>query len=194
MIRTPLLIIAFSLSLQIWAAPIEVIKLYDQQSHIPGVLIPLRIKGDLLNAGGSIFEIQVESGGIDCRVMKDPYIADTYLLKCADEASVNLRVRVSHAGRITDLVYGPLPIIMPAAGLEVIQPDDPNAPDVFAGKQLFNSYCVNCHNPASVKRDRNAAQIRKAMTAPNNPYGMNFLNSVLSDTDLKKIEAYLKSL
>jgi hypothetical protein len=186
------LLLALLLAVQGAAADtLAVESLFEQKSRIPTVLIPLKIKGDAIDAGGTVFDVAVSAtNDADCRVMKDPFVANVHLLKCLSESDVTLTFKVAQGGKIHQLVYGPLHVKLPEGDFKIVPPK-PGAEDILAGTQIYNVYCISCHNPPRLKAGRTAAQIRGALGSQPE---MKPFNSSLSDADLKKIEAYLKSL
>lgn len=172
------------------AQSLSVTPLYDSSSQQPNALIPFRVQGAAMNAG-AIQATRVSLLGAsdaDCRAMKDPFARDIVLLKCTQEARVTLHVSVSNGSGLLTLDYGPVTVKMPAPNLQPVNPN-PVDPAILAGRQLFNTYCIACHQP-SEKANRNAAQLKAATTRPE----MSFLAPLLNADAYNKLTAYLGSL
>ena len=169
--------------------PFGIVSSYDQNSRIPGALIPFRLVTSLPNASVQSVTITAPIDK-DCRVMLDPFINTSFLLKCAVPANVQMTVRVVSGLSVYDINYGPVSVTAPFSNVVVVPPGPGPAenPDVLAGRQLFYAYCNRCHL-ATQKPDRKVAQMRNALQNVND---MKSMNSVLKDTDLKKIEIYLE--
>ena len=190
--------------LQANAVTLTVESLYDAKSRIPTALIPLRVSGDAINAGGTIFDVSVlANGGADCRAMKDPFTPTIYLLKCDRPSQVTVVFKVSAGGQLHQIQFGPLEIQIPA-GTVIVPPTSPET-ETLAGRQLFNTYCIECHSDARAKRGKSAARIRDAvfnqisgldlriMQPP--PVGQASANmkAILTPSDYTRLELYLRN-
>lgn len=171
---------------------LRVVSLFDQNSRIPNTLIPFQVEGALL-AGGRLESVTVTPpANQDCRVMIDPYLKSTFLLKCLAPADVYMKVRVVSGLNAYDVNYGPVQVSVPFANVVVVPPGPGPGedPDLLAGRQIYGAYCIRCHTPQS-KAKRTAAAIRSALHAIPD---MKSLNPILKDGDLAKIANYLGSL
>lgn len=170
---------------------LSVENLYDQKSRTPGVLIPFRLKSD--TPGVSLLSASaLPDNSVDCRAMRDPFLADMFLLKCKSESSVQLHIRFSYDGRLHTLNFGPVSVKSPD-GLVLI-PDDLSGggddPLALAGRQLFGTYCVSCHSSPQQMSGRTSTQIKDAV---NTKGEMAFLKSILNSDDYTKLEVYLRN-
>jgi hypothetical protein len=179
------------------AAPLVVEALFDAKSRMPGVLMPFQVTGDVMS-GGTIVDVQIEhpDSSVQCHGMVDPHIASIVLVKCSAPQQIVISLRVVQAGQFFEQRFGAYDIKYPAGGSPV-NPNPVVDPDILAGKQLFNSWCVKCHNPPTQKRGRTAAQIIGSISTV--PSMVNVKSeadgaSVLTADEAKKLEAYLKSL
>lgn len=185
------LIFVLTFSIVAEAQMVSVKPMYDANSRVPMALIPFRVQGDAI-LSGKIDGIKVtrSNQSADCRAMKDPYLKDVFLLKCTQVTDVMMKVTVVSGSTRYVLNYGPIAVKLPAAGLTVVEPG-PTDPNILAGRQLFNTYCVECHSQAKAKSGRTNVQIKNAVFAISDMFP---LKTVLSDTDYIKLSAYLKSL
>lgn len=183
------------------AAPLVVEALFDTKSRMPGVLIPFRVSGDLITGGARILEVLVEAktAGVTCGGMVDLYFPDIIQVKCSDTTDIIIAVRVVNGAEFNEGLFGPYVLKYPAGG-KPVKPTPVEDPNILAGKQLFNAFCVSCHNPPTLKRGRTAAQINGAITGPSKiPAMVNVKSesdgaSVLTADEALKLEAYLKSI
>lgn len=183
-------ILILTMPLWVSAQAPQVISLYDQKSRLPEALIPFKLAGS-----GSILSVAMVSPepGI-CHVMRDPFLANIFLLKCRVETNATVLIKATNGGsQIFEISYGPIEIKKPFANVVVIAPDVPiTNPDALRGQDLFGSYCLDCHKPYQ-KPDRTTNQIKSAIQSigqmRNNPI---YKLETLTADDLKKIEAYLK--
>lgn len=176
------------------AQPVTVESLFEASSRMPTVLIPFTVGGEALSDGGEVVETSVNaSAGADCRMMRDPYLSNIYLLKCSSEAVVHLNWTVVHGEKTYRVSYGPVEVEKPEEGMEIVppRPTEPADPKILAGRQLFNAYCITCHTQPAGKAGRSRAQMKSAVdTVPS----MAGLKTILQDADYEKLEAYLKTL
>lgn len=173
------------------AAPLVVEALFISKARIPGVLIPFRVKGDVMAGGGTILSIETKSdNGVDCRTMQDPFANDIIHLKCAAPAKVDIRIRATAGGQFYEITLAALEIKYPVSGVVVVKPPTVD-PEILLGRQLFNTYCVACHTDSAAKKGRTANQILSAINAKPQ---MNFLRGTVNSTEAGKIAKYLGSL
>lgn len=176
------------------AASLEVTPLYDSRSIQPGILIPFRVGGESVNSG-ELSAFVKDSSGKDCRVMRDPYIPKVFLLKCADEADVQIVFRVTNKERVIELNFGPVPVRKYDSNLVVVAPGNDGGGDekYVEGRRLFQVYCAGCHDAAS-KRGSSEAAIKQAIRGllPGTGSMKNSTElQLLSDEDIAKIVRYL---
>lgn len=172
--------------------PFSIRSLYDPVSRVPGALIPFLVSG----APGESFDIlgtEIQaSDPVDCRAMRDPYRAQIILVKCKGETFITITISIRQGTQGYRLIYGPLEVKNFDDSLVPIDPDPPpEDPNILRGKQLYTSYCVDCHRPASDLRLKTAAQIQQAV---NSQVKMNFLKTILTTGDYKALEAYFESI
>ncbi len=140
---------------------LEAKSLYEDDARIPGVIIPLKLSGDILTQGGIAFSANVKSAnGADCRIMKDPFLPLIYLLKCASPSEVQVFFKIEKSRQLFELQVGPIDINYPS-GTQPLDEDRPPNPEVLRGKDLF-SQCVNCHKSSDL-RQRTSDQIKNAI-------------------------------
>jgi hypothetical protein len=177
------------LGLNAFAESLSLLPIYDANSRNPGILIPFKISGDILN-GGEIRSLEVinPSAGL-CQLMQDPYLATIILLKCTKVAKVGIRVNVAKNNKFYSVSLNSIQIKLPGSGGVVIDPGDDD-PNILAGRQLFVTYCIGCHQAIN-KTGRTATQITNAVNSIND---MKPLKTILVGNDYKKLEAYLGSL
>lgn len=168
---------------------LSVESLYDVNSRIPHAMIPFRVTGPAESGPLVVNSATVtDSGGLDCRLMKDPYIPSIVLLKCTGVATVHFRVlATTGAGDVVSFNVGPVLVKNPENAVPI-----GGTPVSNVGQQLFSANCGGCHSDPNAKRGRTAAQIRSAIsTRPemNTPalHG-------LSDDQLESIASYLSKL
>jgi mono/diheme cytochrome c family protein len=172
-------------------AQVSVSGLYDLRSRVPGILIPFKVIAES-NSVSVLNAIAQPEDGADCRTMLDPFRKDIFLLKCTAETKLLLRVQVSNGNKYYAINYGPVIIANLAEDLTPIDSDQPQEnSQILAGRQLYNTYCINCHNPPSVKAKRTFNQIKSSLTAVPT---MTSLSRLLSEDDITKLTAYLGSL
>lgn len=172
------------------AAPLVVEALFNSKSRMPGVLIPFRVKGDVMLTG-NLLEIQaISNNGVDCRAMIDPHIKDIFHLKCTDATKVDLKIRATAGGQFHEATIAAIEIKYPVSGVVIISPPAAD-PDILLGKQLFGTFCVACHVNPSGKAKRTAVQINAAITDRNE---MKPLKTQVTADQVNKIAKYLGSL
>ncbi|MBN8538368.1 MAG: hypothetical protein J0M15_15045 [Deltaproteobacteria bacterium] len=189
-----------------------IVSLLKSSNWIAGLNIPLRVSGIDFSAKPSVFA-EVVPGTLssrDCKVLRDPFIPENFLLRCLKEGSVSLRFTVSSAsGSGMILNYGPLNIVK-LDGLKTPDSssgggsDNPGGggggnPDVLAGGQLFTTYCISCHTNKSSFLSRYPSSSTAIDAAINSPVqgvaipAMTYLASSLTKSQIDQISSYLQA-
>ena len=175
---------------------VSVKSLFDSGSMLPGSLIPFEVSGSVVSDGASLSAVVTESGGVDCRMLRDPYYPRIFLLKCAGEASVKMRFRVIASNKAYDLSYGPVTVKKAAgAGFAPVEEPVPTSPQTLLGKNLYSSYCMGCHTVPSVMKGRDSATIKLAIQGQlprTAPMKTNEALQTLTDAQISAISTYLK--
>lgn len=175
-------------------AGLRVVSLYDQQSIIPGALIPFRVSGTLVGKGALKAVTVVSPADNSCRAMVDPFAPTDFHLKCVNESDVQLRVSFAATPtEVYEVNYGPISVRKPFSNVIFVdpQPDPTEDPSVLAGQQLFGAHCIGCHAEAKAKAGRTATLIRNAV---NSVGDMRSLAPLLQSADYDRLAAYLGSL
>ena len=167
----------------------QVVSLYDQKSRMPGALIPFKV----LN--GSILDTTITSSSAGCRIMKDPFLSNIFLLKCTQEGSAQVTLKISSGNQIYNLNYGPVEIKNPFSNVVVVEPDVPTTDqDAVIGRTYFNTYCITCHNPPQTKANKSISEIKSAIQSQSQMRQPQYGLSALTEDQIKKIQTYLKGL
>lgn len=186
-----------------WAA--DIVSLFDADSRVPGLILPFQVK---VESGQEVevtsTGVSVLSGAGECRTMRDPFIKSIFLLKCSAAAQVQVNLRAVSGGETFALSLEPFAVKSPSDDLEIIDEGGDSggggggANPVQLGQQIFNSYCISCHNPASRFKGRTAAEIESALK--NNTSMKNALQATgttlpnFTAEDYQALEAYFGSL
>ena len=95
------------------AADIQIVNFYDSNGFLPGFLIPFQIQGGTVAAGFvQGFSVTTDNGA-DCRMMPDPFLALTYLLKCSSASNATLHFTIVSGGSFFPVNYGPVAVQNP---------------------------------------------------------------------------------
>jgi cytochrome c553 len=170
--------------------------LFDSTSFKVGMLIPFRLTGPAVDAaeGISAQVLDVESG--KCQIMPDPHLTSVFHLKCVSEAETRIVFTVVNGASKKTLFFGPVRVtpFVATYGAPLATPT-PSPQDLeklaLEGKKLWVSYCATCHTDPKAKQGRTAAIIKAMINNTAATNSMKTLKGLLSDADLKKIEAYL---
>jgi cytochrome c1 len=190
-----LIVLAYAGTALAQAPSVAVKSLYDSGSMAPGSLIPFEVSGTLVTKDAPLSAAVTESGGVDCRVMRDPHFPKVFLLKCAGEASVKLRFRVISSNKAFDVSYGPVTVKKLAGAGDPIIGDPVDSPEYLLGKSLYGPYCMGCHTVPSTLKGRSVETIKMAIAGllPRTaPMKNNDALQTLNDQQIKAIETYLK--
>lgn len=179
------------------AADIQIVNLYDANGFLPGFLIPFQIQGSVI-AQGSVLNYSVTTdNSADCRVMPDPFLKATYLLKCSSTSNATLHFTVSSSGEFFPVNYGPVAVQNPGnlSSVGGGGSGGGSAAAIAAGLQIWNTNsCSTCHgSSAPMPTKPPASAISNAfVTVPQMvPFGF---SSSLSTADVNNLAAYLDSL
>lgn len=177
----------------------SVVGRFDAQSRIPGVLIPYELQGAIDSVQSATVNVDA---GQDCRIMKDPYINNIYLLKCSVPAKVTLVFKLTVSGHATTISYGKETIDYPSgykltstaasgttAGGGSSTATSTETAVLASGQQLYANNCVKCHGAASGFNGKSAALIKSKIATVNQMAQF----SSLSDSDLNALAAYLNT-
>lgn len=176
---------------------LNVQNLFESSAWVPGLNLPFRTTGRVLSVQ---VELDPALPAADCRVMRDPFIPEIFLLKCLSEARVWLNFQwINAANEVRTVHYGPIAVAGPGRLTRVtVRPDS----ELDIGKKLFTTSlsnggwgCVSCHYAGGSARvlkgpTITSAQLKNAFAT--NP-AMSFANAI-PDADVAKIVAYLRSL
>ncbi len=179
------------------AAEVVIVPLFNTNNWVAGLNIPLRVTGISLPAS-TIVVAEVVAGTIDakeCKVMRDPYISENFILRCQKDGTISLKLTVNPAtvgnpyAKSTVLNYGPL-TIKKLEGLQISDEGGGTDPNVIAGQQLFAAHCVECHSK-SAKAGRSGNDVWNAIRNIGSMGKQSLLN--LSRTEVEQISSYLKA-
>jgi hypothetical protein len=170
--------------------PVEIKNLYDARSMIPGVLISAA-----QSSSASIMAAISDAKGVDCRLMRDPFLSRIFLLKCKAATTVELQFYVVDGSQSYNIHFGPVEVKMPSDDLIIIEPPDPRqSPDYIAGKQLYGAYCAGCHSNPQIRKGRSVSLIQSAIAGQlpgTQPMKDNLDLQGLSEDQIRKISVYL---
>ncbi|AZZ36092.1 hypothetical protein CIK05_04560 [Bdellovibrio sp. qaytius] len=166
-----------------------VVPLFRDNSLTTYVTMPFRLKA----ANGSaipILSIEVLSSKDHCQAMIDPMISANFLVKCTKTDSLRIAVYYKNSdGSVSRINYGPVTVAKISASEEVLTPVVDNSQKYKAGKDLFASTCMGCHQSPQDKPNRSVSQIKSAIA------GITRMKSIkLTDTQVKSISDYLNNL
>lgn len=144
------------------SALLDIRSLYPAEAWVPGQLLPFRVSGTVPAHGRFRSANITSNAGQDCRVMRDPFRADIYLLKCAQPETLTIEFAFELDGNIYRRSVGPVTVQKPGEEFVIDGGgnDDLNA---LAGQQLFSSHCASCHNPPTSKARKSASTISAAI-------------------------------
>lgn len=166
-----------------------VVPLFRDNSLTTYVTMPFRLEA----ANGSaqpILSIEVTSSKDNCQAMIDPMITSNFLVKCTTTDSLRMAVYYKQTdGSVTRINYGPLVVAKISASETVLTPVTDNSEKYKAGRDLFTSQCMSCHQSAHEKPNRSVTQIKSAIA------GIGRMKSIkLTDAQVKSISDYLNNL
>lgn len=140
---------------------LKIESLYQSDGLVPGELLPLRVSGTVPAAGKLRSVIARPVGSKDCRVMRDPYRTDIFLLKCSAAAQLSVEFSFELNGDIYRRTIAGLEVKVPNPNFVI---DDTKPPgDELNGQQLYSTHCLSCHNPPASKGGRPATAISNAI-------------------------------
>lgn len=156
MLAKLILVMTLLVQLSAQAEGVVIVPLLNTSNWIAGLNIPFRVTGiSLLSATPVLTEVVAGTIGVsDCKVMRDPFIPENFLLRCLKSGTVSLKLTINPAttenpyAQTTVLKYGPL-TIQKLDGLKIPDKSEGTDPDVIAGQQLFAAHCVECHTKSS---------------------------------------------
>ncbi len=185
------------------ATSTRVIALFSKENWYAGLNIPLRVTGKDLSLGLPV-KAELIDGSLsksECKIMRDLYIGENFLLRCLREGSISVKLTLNPATTTNPypqsevLLFGPL-IIKKMNGLKFS-----NLPSVGAqtggssvGSMLFNSYCMSCHQTKSLylmSYPISSDRIWSAITS--GPAEMSGLRNQLERTQVDEISKFLQS-
>ena len=171
------------------AAAQSVVPLFRNNSLTTYVTMPFRLE----DAGGNalnILNIELLSSKDNCQAMIDPMILSNFLVKCTKTDSLRLAVFFKDSsGSIVRINYGPIVIAKISLSEDVLIPVVDNSEKYKAGRELFTSHCMSCHQSPYDKPNRSLTQIKSAIS------GITRMKSIkLTDPQVKSISDYLNHL
>lgn len=173
------------------AALLQIQSLYAADGWVPGQLLPLRVTGSVPETGRFRGAHITSDGGQDCRVMRDPFRREIFLLKCARPERLTIEFAFELDGNVYRRAIGPIEVKSPDPNFVVETPTTPTPG--LTGQQLFSSHCVSCHNPPASKARRNAAAIANAIQTNSQMRAIPSL-AELTPAELSAIAQYLGGL
>lgn len=181
-----ILVLLFTVQMA-WAQ--QVVPLFRDNSMTTYVTMPFRLEADDGSAQ-SILSIDVTSSKENCKAMIDPMITSNFLVKCTTTDSLTMAVFFKQAdGSIARINYGPLVVAKISDSETVLIPDTTSSDKYKAGRELYNSQCMSCHQSPYDKPNRSVTQIKSAIS------GITRMKSIkLTDAQVKSISDYLNNL
>lgn len=193
--RLGLFILALTFALPLQADDANVLQiqsLYGANGWVPGALLPFRVTGTAVTNGKFRAARITAETGADCRVMRDKFIPEIFLLKCADTDKLSIEFAFEMDGSVYRRSIGPIDVKIPDPNF-IVDPNPTGPPITQVGRQLFSSHCVSCHNPPASKSRRSAATIKSAIQTNGQMMAIPSLGTLTAD-ELNAIAAYLGTL
>ncbi|MBX3018023.1 MAG: cytochrome c [Bdellovibrionaceae bacterium] len=188
-----LLAVAFALPLQADdGSLLQIQSLYGANGWVPGQLLPFRVTGSAISQGKFRGVKITSETGADCRVMRDPFLPEIFLLKCADTDKLSVEFAFEMDGSVYRRSIGPIDVKVPDPNF-IVDPNPTGPPITQVGRQLYSSHCVSCHNPPASKSRRSAATIKSAIQTNGQMMAIPSLSTLTAD-ELNAIAAYLGTL
>ncbi len=171
------------------AAAQEVVPLFRNDSLTTYVTMPFRLQDDNGQAI-SIVSIEITSSKENCQGMIDPKISSNFLVKCTKEGALGVDVYFRDAsGSMMRIVYNDITVTKISDSATVLQPVTEDPDKYKAGRDLFATYCMKCHQAAHDKANKSVTQIKSAIT------NIGSMKSIkLTDAQIKSISDYLNNL
>lgn len=181
------LLFSVLLLLTISARAQQVVPLFRNDSLKTFVTMPFMLQ-DATFAPLGIFGMEIVQGKNACAGMIDPHIASNFLLKCTEPATVTVDVYFRQNGQMSKIVYGPLSVLK-ISDSGVIQPEEDEDDPYAAGRTLFQSTCMSCHQSPHDKPNKSFTQIKSAIA------NIGQMKSIrLTDDQIRAVSAYLNHL
>lgn len=165
----------------------QIVPLFRDNSLKTHVTMPFRVQDNSENPL-NIFNIELVSGKNACQIMVDPHIPYNFLLKCKEPANVQINVYFKVNEQMNRINYGPV-TILPLSASGVIEPINNDSDKYAAGRALFNTHCLSCHQNPHEKPNRSFTQLKSAIA------NIGQMKSIrLTDDELRQISGYLNNL
>ena len=171
------------------AAAQSVVPLFRDNSLTTYVTMPFRLEDDDGKAL-TIVSIDITSSKENCQAMIDPMIVSNFLVKCTKPGALAVDVFFKDAsGAMMRISYDDLTVTKISDTATVLQPT-PEDPDKYkAGRDLFATQCMGCHQSPHEKPNRSSTQIKSAIA------NITRMKSIkLTDAQVKSISDYLNNL
>lgn len=167
----------------------QVVPLFRNNSLTTFVTMPFRLESASQQAI-PILSIDITSSKANCQGMIDPMISSNFLVKCTHPDSLRVSVFYKDAsGNMMRINYGPLVISKISETDSVLAPVTENVDKYKAGRDLFSTQCMSCHQSPHDKPNRSSTQIKSAIA------NITRMKSIkLTDAQVKSISDYLNNL
>lgn len=171
------------------AAAQEVVPLFRDNSLTTFVTMPFRLQDDN-GLALPIVNIEVTSSKENCQAMIDPMIKTNFLVKCTKDGALSVDVYFKDSsGSMMRIVYNDITVTKISDSATVLQPVTEDPDKYKAGRDLFATYCMKCHQGAHDKANKSSSQIKSAIT------NIGSMKSIkLTDAQVKSISDYLNNL
>lgn len=176
----------------------KVLPLFNDNSLKTFVTMPFKLQNSS-NDSLPIFSLEIVTGKSNCSAIIDPFISSNFLIKCSNPDTVSVNVFYYINEQLNKITYGPLNIIK-ISDSGVVQPINNDSDAYAAGRTLFQSKCLSCHNSPyeTLTYNKTATQIKSAIDSAvsnNRPMGYaQYGLSLLTTAEIKSISDYLRNL
>lgn len=173
----------------IGASAQQVTPLFRDNSLTTFVTMPFRLETSG-HVAIPILSIDITSSKANCQGMIDPMISSNFLVKCTKPDSLRVSVYYKDTGgNMMRINYGPLVVTKISDNDSVLVPVNNDTDKYKAGRDLFATQCMSCHQSPHDKPNRSSTQIKSAIS------NITRMKSIkLTDTQVKSISDYLNNL